>query len=234
MIAAALLGITVGCVRAGFADTGAGAQPVPDGRASGGDVRPSVEAGRDAPPADQGKDSSDNPTDGPSAETGAIDAGARQESACDEPFSSALFCSGFELPDLSDWSFSQVEQGSVATTTSPVCRGSGALVARTTKQGGRAIVVRSLGSTPSTLYFRAYVYLPSAVPLVAANIFHVGDSDDRNQGVDFNIIDGDLPEVYVPASRRTLTSSGSRLPLDRWFCYQARIVISDTAGEVSL
>jgi hypothetical protein len=151
---------------------------------------------------------------------------------------SAIACSGFERPDLSDFTTTVVEDaGEVEQTGTKAHHGQGALRARTTAEESAAVV--ALEFTPhysGDLYLRTYLFVASGIQTQTTNFLFLGDyaTPDPFKGVDFNLENG-APQVFVPGSQPDrITSTTLTIPRDRWFCFQAQITLSATAGAVKI
>ena len=77
-----------------------------------------------------------------------------------------------------------------------------------------------------------YVYVPAGLQTRTMNIFFVGyePTPDPFQGVDFNLEDGAV-EVYSPQADPERQTGTLQIPRDRWFCFRARVVISDDRAK---
>jgi hypothetical protein len=144
-------------------------------------------------------------------------------------------CSGFEARDVGDdWDAVVIEgSGAVDRSTARARHGRGALHA--TSEGNDSVAVVSKTFAPlrsGEVDFRAYLYVPSAVQTQTMNIFFVGyePTPDPFQGVDFNLEDGAV-QVYSPQGTPDRQTGTLQIPRDRWFCFRARVVISDDRNE---
>src|SRR5262249_47366748 len=89
----------------------------------------------------------------------------------------ALVCSGFELPDLSDWSRVVVDNDAhVGQTDARAFDGRGALHAASTGEKSEAVVAGEFEPVKGgDLYLRAYLYVPHGVPTKTMNFLFIGD-----------------------------------------------------------
>jgi len=161
--------------------------------------------------------------------------GSFDDHTCDE-HAGALACSGFEDPELADWSDIYLESDArVEQTEVRAYAGQGALHARSTGAQSSAVVVQEFPAVSAgELFLRAQLYVPSGLPTRTLNLFFLGDSaaPDPFTGVDFNLEDG-APSIYSPqATPDRVTSTTTTIPRDAWFCLLLRMVVSDDAGAV--
>jgi hypothetical protein len=150
----------------------------------------------------------------------------------------AVFCSGFERPDLSDWSGTVVINAAELGQTESLRRsGRGALHAASTDHESAAAVAAEFPALKSgELFLRVYMYLPEGVETKTTNVLFLGDepAPDPFKGVDFNF-ESDAPEIFVPENDPVrFTSTTVFAPRQRWFCYQVRLLISEDAGAVTI
>jgi hypothetical protein len=150
----------------------------------------------------------------------------------------AIFCSGFERPDLSDWTQVLVDgDAHVEQTVERVHGGNGALHAGSTGEKSSAVVAKEF--TPlkdGDLYLRAFLYVPGGLPTKTMNIFFIGDfaTPDPFKGVDFNLEDGAF-STYVPQDNpQRFTSTTLTIPRDEWFCLQVHMAVSAKEGKVTI
>lgn len=151
---------------------------------------------------------------------------------------SALFCSGFERPDLSDWDRRIiVNTGQVEQTDTLQRSGRGALHAASTDHESTGAVAAEFAPVKSgEVYLRVYMYIPAGLETKTTNVLFLGDepAPDPFKGVDFNF-ESDAPEIFVPESDpMRFTSTTLFVPRDRWFCYQVRLLVSEDAGAVTI
>lgn len=159
------------------------------------------------------------------------------DDACDA-HSDAVFCSGFERPDLSDWTQVLVDGNAhVEQSAKRAHDGQGALHAGSTGEKSSAVVAKEFDAVKDgDLYLRAYLYVPGGLETKTMNIFFLGDfaTPDPFKGVDFNLEDGAF-SVYVPeANPQRFTSTTLTIPRDEWFCLQVHMVVSAKAGQVTI
>jgi hypothetical protein len=150
----------------------------------------------------------------------------------------AIFCSGFERPDLSEWT-ETIVQGSATVAQTELLRrsGRGALYAASTAEESAAVVSLEFPAiSQGELFLRVHLYVPEGLATQTTNILFLGDyaSPDPFKGIDFNLEDG-APQIFTPESAPDrYTSSSLVIPRDRWFCFQVRLLISETDGLVQL
>ncbi|MEY4576388.1 MAG: hypothetical protein RL701_1091 [Pseudomonadota bacterium] len=152
--------------------------------------------------------------------------------------STALLCSSFESEQLSDeWSDTVLENaGEIARTTARSHTGDAALHAQTHAMSSLAVVASTFEPLRAgTVYFRAYLYVPDALPTRAINIFFLGDTPDPDpfSGVDFNLEDGAL-EVYSPQANPNRQKGTLKIPRGQWFCVRADVVIADQRASIDV
>lgn len=150
----------------------------------------------------------------------------------------ALFCSGFELPDLSEWDERiVVNAGQVSQSEELRRSGRGALHASSTAASSTgAVSVEFPRVDAGELFLRTYIYVPADVDTMTPNVMFLGDvpAPDPFKGVDFNF-EGGAPEIFVPENDpNRFTSSLLVIPRDEWFCYQVRILLSEDEGSVTI
>jgi hypothetical protein len=149
----------------------------------------------------------------------------------------AIFCSGFERPDLSEWDQTVVVNRAQVSQTEGVKRsGRGALHASSTAAESAGVVsVEFPRLDEGELFLRVYMYLPSGLDTMTTNVLFLGDqpTPDPFKGVDFNFEAG-APEIFVPENYpNRFTSTTLVIPRDAWFCYQVRLAIGQDEGAVS-
>jgi hypothetical protein len=150
----------------------------------------------------------------------------------------AIFCSGFERPDLSDWtSVIVVNHAEVEQTDERAYEGKGALHASSTDQQSTAVVAEDFDPvTEGDLYLRVHLYVPADLPTKTMNVFFLGDvaTPDPFKGVDFNLEDGAL-STYVPGdSPDRYTSTTLTIPRDRWFCMQIHMTVAEKDATLTI
>ena len=150
----------------------------------------------------------------------------------------AIFCSGFELPDLSEWDESVVVNAAEVSQTEALRRsGRGALYASSAAAESAGVV--SVDFPPvdtGELFLRVYMYVPAGLDTMTPNVLFLGDvpSPDPFKGIDFNLEAG-APEIFVPENDpNRFTSTLLVIPRDTWFCYQVRVLIAEDEGAVSI
>jgi hypothetical protein len=167
---------------------------------------------------------------------GAYVIGRFRDESCDA-YRSAVACSGFEKPDLSDWTGVLVEnQGHVEQTEDRSHDGRGSLHADSTAAKSAAVVAKEFSPVKDgELYLREFLYVPEG-PTKTINILFLGDyaTPDPFKGVDFNLEDGAL-STYVPGDNPDrFTSTSLVIPRDRWFCLQVEMTVSPDAGALTM
>jgi len=150
----------------------------------------------------------------------------------------AIFCSGFERPDLSEWDRSVViNAGQVSQTEGMRRSGRGALHASSTAAGSSGAVSVEFPSVyDGELFLRVYMYVPGGQDTMTTNVLFLGDlpAPDPFKGVDFNFESG-APEIFLPENDpNRFTSDLLVIPRDAWFCYQVRLAIAEDEGAVSI
>jgi hypothetical protein len=191
------------------------------------DAASAADAGQDPAPSEAGSESDADTDGGPASHDG----------ECQEMYPDALACSQFEDPnlgagwdDLVETSSADLERSQDVTHT-----GEGALHASTSGPTSRAAVVQKFDPLyDGELYIRAYLYVPDALPTQTMNIFFVGDdrpSEDEDDGVDFNLETGAI-QAFLANESPTRYTGTEPIPRNQWFCFRARVVLSDDAGSV--
>jgi hypothetical protein len=170
-------------------------------------------------------------------EDGSYVIGRFQDESCDA-YTGALACSGFEKPDLSDWtSVIVVNKAHVEETDARSHDGRGALHAESTGAKSAAVVAEQFPPVKDgELYLREYLYVPDGQPTKTINFLFLGDyaTPDPFKGVDFNLEDGAL-STYIPGNNPDrFTSTMLVIPRDRWFCLQIEMSVSPDAGAVTM
>jgi hypothetical protein len=150
----------------------------------------------------------------------------------------AILCSGFEQPDLSDWTRVEVVNlAHVEQTQTRAHAGKGSLFAGSTGQKSAAVVAHEFPPVLNgELYLRVFLYIPEGLPIETMNILFLGDyaTPDPFKGVDFNLEGGAL-STYVPGDRPDrFTSTTLVVPRDRWFCLQIQMTVSANAGALTM
>ncbi|HEY3497691.1 MAG TPA: hypothetical protein VGK73_23495 [Polyangiaceae bacterium] len=150
----------------------------------------------------------------------------------------AIFCSGFELPDLSEWDESVVVNSAQVSQTEALRRsGRGALHASSTAaESAGAVSVEFPRLDAGELFLRVFMYVPGSVDTMTPNVMFIGDvpAPDPFKGVDFNFEAG-APEIFLPENDpNRFTSTLLVIPRDAWFCYQVRLSIAEDEGAVSI
>lgn len=159
------------------------------------------------------------------------------DTGCEEQ-AGTLFCSGFELPDLSEWDERiVVNAGQVSQSEELRRSGRGALHASSTAAASTgAVSVEFPRVNAGELFLRTYIYVPAEVDTMTPNVMFLGDvpAPDPFKGVDFNF-EGGAPEIFVPENDpNRFTSSLLVIPRDEWFCYQVRIALAEEDGSVTI
>ncbi len=86
------------------------------------------------------------------------------------------------------------------------------------------------------VHVRMYLFVPSGSVTGRLNFLAIENEDTFN--IDVNLLGADsgevVFEVYNHASRAGLSNVDFMVPFDRWFCLQTAVVLSETAGQVSV
>jgi hypothetical protein len=182
-------------------------------------------------PGDAGEDAGD-------AGDAAANAGT---SECTGAHAGALVCSGFETDPLADeWPDTSVStDATLERTTLRAHSGTASLHAMSAAADSIAVIARSFPAlTSGELWFRAYLFVPANLPTQTMNLFFVGEEPSPNPpepflGIDFNLEAG-ATQLYSPQWTPMRTTGELVIPRDRWFCFRARVAISDSDGAVSV
>jgi hypothetical protein len=150
----------------------------------------------------------------------------------------AIFCSGFEAPDLSDWSSPLVEGNAhVEQTNGRSYEGKGALHASSNGEASSAVVAEEFPPvTDGDLFLRAFFYVPAGLPTRTMNVLFLGDvaTPDPFKGIDINLEDGAF-STYVPENDpQRFTSTTLVIPRDRWFCLRVHVAVGAGDGAVTI
>ncbi len=161
-----------------------------------------------------------------------LDAATRDTTACDDAHADALFCDGFEDPNLLPWVLTKVD-GTLEPATNPLFRGQASLKARMDAVSGSASAERFLQTPISSgmIHVRGYYYIPSGTFDYVQLLKFL-----ENEGLFLGItvaIGGGTVAVLETLGTEQLTSSGA-FPLDKWFCLQLNVAIDAAAGSVEL
>jgi hypothetical protein len=191
------------------------------------DASSGPDTGPDPDPRDSAAESDADTDGGPLA----------HDDECQTTYPDALACSQFEDNDLGAGWDDLVETSSANLERSQdlTHAGDGALHASTSGRTSRAAVVRKFDPLyAGELYIRAYLYVPDALPTQTMNIFFIGDdrpSEDEDDGVDFNLENGAI-QAFLANETPTRYTGTEPIPRNQWFCFRARVVLSDDAGSV--
>jgi hypothetical protein len=150
----------------------------------------------------------------------------------------AIVCSGFESPDLSDWSRVLVEGNArVEQTSDRIREGNGALHASSSGERSSAVVAEDFPPVrDGDLFLRAFLYVPAGLTTKTMNILFLGDvaTPDPFKGIDVNLEDGAF-STYVPENDpQRFTSTMLRIPRDEWFCMQVHVKVATGTGAVTI
>jgi hypothetical protein len=150
----------------------------------------------------------------------------------------AIFCSGFERPDLSEWDQTVVVNAAQVSQTEAMKRsGRGALHASSAAAESAGVVSVEFPSLyEGELFLRVYMYVPDGLDTMTPNVLFLGDEPEPDpfKGVDFNFEAG-APEVFLPENYpNRFTSTALVIPRDAWFCYEVRLSIAEDEGAVSI
>ncbi len=178
------------------------------------------------------------------ASDGATDAGDAGDGGTDEcaaAHAGALICSGFEGESLAgEWPDRSVSsEATLERSTVRAHSGAASLYATSAAADSLAVVARSFSPlTQGEVHFRAFVYVPAGLPTETMNLFFIGEEPSPNPpqpffGIDFNIEDG-AAQLYSPQWTPMRITGAPQIPRDQWFCFRARIAISDDEGVVQV
>lgn len=132
----------------------------------------------------------------------------------------AMFCDGFEDPDLSAWDL----YGGVMRVVRPTPRGTAVLQADTTGPGQISEAGVNFGPFVSgTLAARAWLYIPSGFPVIHFDLIDLKYA--QNGGIGVLGYYGDLV-IYQNLTGET-TTVGVTVPRDRWMCVELRLEVSN-------
>lgn len=150
----------------------------------------------------------------------------------------AIFCSGFESPDLSDWSRVLVEGSArVEQAGDRIREGKGALHAWSSGESSSAVVAQDFPPVnDGDLFLRAFLYVPAGLTTKTMNILFLGDvaTPDPFKGIDVNLEDG-MFSTYVPENDpQRFTSTALAIPRDEWFCLQVHVKVAPAGGAVTI
>jgi hypothetical protein len=179
-----------------------------------------------------------NAEGGASGASGAVgDAGADE---CAGAHAGAIVCSGFESALELEWPDTAISGDvTLERTESRAHSGSGSLHTTSSAAESLAVITRSFQPlTSGELHFRAQLYVPAAVMTNTMNLFFVGQEPSPNPpepffGIDFNLEAG-AAQLFSPQWSPARTTGTTTIPRDRWFCFRARISISDSDGVVEV
>lgn len=154
--------------------------------------------------------------------------------ACDDLLASALFCESFEDGSMIHWTVREARDGTVNHSSTDAFRGKGLLRAASTAGGGYGERIATVvgGIEEGEVHVRAYLYIPSGMPLVHSNLIHIGGHRTRaatEPPAGFNVVDGHAA-MYIGAGNVSLRDRRVMLPRDRWFCMQYMLLVDDVAG----
>jgi len=160
----------------------------------------------------------DGPDGGAAPDDGAI-------AAC-----GALFCDGFERPNLEGWN----RDGSVVREAAVVHHGSGALQATSTAMQPASVNVWPLGGrTTGSLYLRAWFYAPGSLQARHIELLGLDGSAGASDGVVL-LVDNRELRAYSALGKPVTVTSGVALPAGRWVCLGLRVEIAATDGEIEI
>ncbi len=150
----------------------------------------------------------------------------------------AILCSGFESPDLSDWSrVSVFGNAALEQTSDRAYEGNGALHASSTGEKSSAVVASEFPAVKDgDLFLRSFLYVPAGLTTKTMNVFFLGDvaTPDPFKGIDVNLEDGAF-STYVPENNpQRFTSTALTIPRDEWFCLQIHVHVATGAGAVTI
>jgi hypothetical protein len=158
------------------------------------------------------------------------------ETACDDVFSTALFCDGFEDATLSAWPERDVVDGALERVGDPRYRGVGALRAAVTSGGGTAAALTddfvTVGS--GEIYFRAYCYIPSGQLLDGLSLVNAGERAAPYDHVGIDVFSDDSASIWINEVGRSYGSAPAIVPRDVWLCVLLHVGIGWRDGTVEL
>ncbi len=160
-------------------------------------------------------------------------------SECAAAYAGALVCGDFEAStlDAGGWDETVIENGGeLEQSTLRSHSGEASLRAASLDAMSVAAVSRELEPLlDGAIYLRAYLYVAAGLPTDTINVFFIGASPtpDPFTGIDINLKDGAL-QVFSPQADPVRQTGSVLVPRDSWFCFRARIELSDTAGLVEL
>ena len=140
-----------------------------------------------------------------------------------------LACEGFEPDSPHDYVASTTWGGAVQVIPAPSHTGEGVLLTAVDGDQQRAHVrFRTDPVSVGRLYVRAYFRLEGIVN-GRVNLMEVGDHFAQGS-VDVNVNAKLGMELYFQTPHQTrVASGGSLVPIDRWFCLQLMVDLSDAA-----
>jgi hypothetical protein len=163
---------------------------------------------------------------------------AGDPTACDDRFTGALFCDGFESGALDRWSSAESSPGwstVVAATTLPY-RGGYYLKGDTSWSGFQARVSKTLPPvTNRDLYLRFYTSVSApanTVNVPSINVVEIGGAGGASVRLDASGRMIYAPNTVVVDGKGY--SSTAKPPLYRWNCVQVHVVVDDVNGAVEL
>ena len=163
---------------------------------------------------------------------------ASDPTACDDRFTGALFCDGFESGAFDRWSSVESTSGwstVVAATTLPY-RGGYYLKGDTMWSGFRARVSKSLPAVTSRdvyLRFYASVSAPAnTINVPSISVVELGGAGGASVRLDASGRTTYAPNMIVINGKGY--SSTARPPLYRWNCVQVHLVVDDVNGAAEL
>lgn len=149
--------------------------------------------------------------------------------ACDD-HADALFCSGFEDSGLPEWIVLGVPNSTLEPSAEPRHSGAFALEAQALVRNGRSRLEGQFARQDTgTIHLRAWLFVEPDAVLDNVHVITLGDVDTPDWGVTFDLYRGELA-IETPITAPV--GEGVSIPRGRWFCLQAEIELSDSAGAV--
>jgi hypothetical protein len=153
----------------------------------------------------------------------------RARASCDD-HGDALFCSGFDDQELSEWSLSEPPASTLATTTQYRHAGPSALEARASGPFDRSRFFAEFApQTSGTLHLRLWMFVEPETVIRKLHLVTLGDVNTPDWGIDLQFQE-DALAVETPVLAPS--GDGVEIPRGRWFCVRAEITLGDADGAV--
>lgn len=155
---------------------------------------------------------------------------AMAASSCLDVHAGALFCEGFEDPQLPAWGTPEAGISQVAT---PAYRGAGALRAEATGAEAevRLTAVPFAPRASGDVYTRSWHFVPADTEVSHVEMLGVHNSGGVS-GLAILVFDGEL-RAFLAGTGNVATIPGPLVPKDTWFCVESHIEIG-AAGSVQV